>query len=73
MNEIWDILDENRRLTGRTHKREESLPDGDYHLVVRAWIVNKKGEFLIARRCLSKQGWSAASSSSVMYLKSLIY
>jgi len=58
MIELWDILDENRRLTGRTHKRGKPLPDGDFHLVVRAWIANKKGEFLIARRCLSKQGWS---------------
>ena len=56
-DEYWDILDENRQPTGRIHKRGDLLPDGDYHLVVRAWIVNDKGEFLITRRAFNKVGW----------------
>ncbi|GHU90668.1 NUDIX hydrolase [Clostridia bacterium] len=55
--EYWDVLDENRNPTGRTHKRGEPLSDGDYHLVVRAWILNSKGEFLITRRAFNKIGF----------------
>jgi 8-oxo-dGTP pyrophosphatase MutT (NUDIX family) len=58
MIELWDVLDENRNFTGRTHKRGEPMQSGDYHLVVRAWIINSKGEFLITRRALDKVPWS---------------
>ena len=56
-DEYWDIFDENRQPTGRIHKRGDPLPDGDCHLVVRAWIVNSKGELLITRRALNKIGF----------------
>ena len=67
-DEYWDILNENRQPTGRTHKRGDPLPDGDYHLVVRAWIVNSNGEFLITRRAFNKIGfpgmWEIPSGSA---------
>jgi 8-oxo-dGTP diphosphatase len=68
-DEYWDIYDSERKLTGRTHKRGIKLPDGDFHLVVRAWIVNSNGECLITRRALNKIGfpgmWEVPSGSAV--------
>ncbi|MDR0958398.1 MAG: NUDIX domain-containing protein [Clostridiales bacterium] len=67
--EYWDVYDSERRLTGRTHKRGIKLPDEDFHLVVRAWIVDSKGECLITRRALNKIGfpgmWEIPSGSVV--------
>jgi len=48
--EIWDLYDENRTLTGKTHIRGEKIPQGYYHLVVHVWIRNAKGEYLISQR-----------------------
>ena len=48
--ELWDVLDENRQLTGRTHPRGVPLPTGDYHLVVLVLLQNDQGDFLITRR-----------------------
>jgi 8-oxo-dGTP diphosphatase len=68
-DEYWDVYDSERRLTGRTHKRGIKLPDGDFHLVVRAWIVNSSGECLIIRRALNKIGypgmWEIPSGSVI--------
>jgi len=54
MPELWDILDRDRNPTGRLHTRGEPLAEGDYHLVVHAWIVNSRGEMLITRRDFGK-------------------
>lgn len=50
MTELWDVLDKNRRKTGRTHRRGEPLQNGDYHLVVFAWLKGSDGKYLISRR-----------------------
>ncbi len=52
--ERWDVLDEHRQPTGRTHPRGMPLPQGDYHLVVLVLLQNDKGEFLTTRRAPSK-------------------
>lgn len=52
--ERWDVLDENRQLTGRTHPRGVPLPQGDYHLVVLVLLQNDQSEFLITRRAPNK-------------------
>ena len=52
--EQWDIYDKNFAKTGKTICRGEKLQDDEYHLVVNAWIVNKKGEFLITQRNANK-------------------
>ena len=52
--ELWDVLDEHRRPTGRTHPRGVPLPQGDYHLVVLVLLQNGKGEFLVTRRAPNK-------------------
>jgi len=48
--EIWDLYNENRELTGKTHIRGQAIPQGFYHLVVHVWIRNSKGEYLISQR-----------------------
>lgn len=52
--ELWDVLDEHRQPTGRTHPRGVPLPQGDYHLVVLVLLQNDQGEFLITRRAPNK-------------------
>ncbi len=50
-NEIWDVLDENRKITGRYIER--GRPEwvlGDYHLVVHVWKHRRNGEWLIDKR-----------------------
>ena len=53
-DELWDVYDENRKLTGRLHRRGDFLDDGDYHLVVHIWLLNSKGEFLLTKRAPNK-------------------
>ena len=52
--ELWDVLDEHRQPTGRTHPRGVPLPQGDYHLVVLVLLQNDNGELLITRRAPTK-------------------
>lgn len=53
-DELWDVYDENRNLTGRLHRRGDFLEEGDYHLVVHIWLLNSKGEFLLTKRAPNK-------------------
>lgn len=55
--ELWDLYDENRVLTGRTHIRGEKLPAGGYHQVVHVWITDGCGNYLISRRSLNRYAW----------------
>lgn len=48
--ELWDLYNERRELTGRSHIRGEKVPEGCYHLVVHVWIRNSRGEYLISQR-----------------------
>ena len=48
--ELWDLYDENKKITGKTCIRGNPIPDGYYHLVVHVWIKNNKGEYLISQR-----------------------
>lgn len=48
--ELWDIYDENRIATGRTHVRGVPLEKGDYHLIADVWTVNLKNQILLTRR-----------------------
>lgn len=52
--EIWDLYDENRRLTGETMARGLPVPEGRYHLVVDILFLNAKGETLLQRRAKDK-------------------
>ncbi len=55
--EIWDLYDENKNKTGKTHIRGENIPDGFYHLVVNVWVKNSKGEYLIAQRAANRKAY----------------
>jgi isopentenyldiphosphate isomerase len=56
-NEIWDVYDKSRTLTGKKHIRSIPLEAGEYHLVVHICIYNSKGEILIQKRQPWKKGW----------------
>ena len=45
-----DIYDSERRPTGRTHVRGVPVPKGDYHLVIRAWVMRNDGKILLSKR-----------------------
>lgn len=53
-DELWDVYDENRQPIGRTHRRGDRMPKGDYHIVVYVWLQNSKGEYLITKRTPNK-------------------
>ena len=66
--EIWDIYDENRNVTGKTHPRGAMLKEGDYHLCVLIWLQNMKGEFLLTKRDPTKgfpNLWECQGGSAV--------
>lgn len=54
MAELWDIYDENRRLTGKTHVRGYPMAPGEYHLVGDVWTVNFENRVLLTQRHPSK-------------------
>lgn len=56
-DELWDIYDKDRRITGRLHRRGDELEDGDYHLVIHVCIFNSKNQLLIQQRQPWKKGW----------------
>ena len=67
--EMWDILDECGRPTGRTTLRGNYMfKKGEYHLVVHIWIVSPDGRFLIQRRSEDKKlmpgEWAATGGAA---------
>ena len=67
-DEIWDVYDSERNLTGRTQRRADPMREGDYHLVVHVWLVNGSGEFLISKRAPNKgypNMWECTGGSAV--------
>jgi len=53
-DELWDIYDSERRLTGRTVHRGDVLRAGEHHLCVHMWITAPDGRFLITQRVPDK-------------------
>lgn len=55
--EIWDILDENGNLTGKTMCKGDKLvwQEGIYHLGTDVWIINSENKFLIQKRSSQKK------------------
>jgi 8-oxo-dGTP pyrophosphatase MutT (NUDIX family) len=68
-DELWDIYDENKTLTGRTMKRNDwNMQPGDYHLTVLGVIRHRDGRYLITRRVQTKSwapGWWEVSGGGV--------
>jgi len=68
MDELWDIYDAERKETGRTHRRGDPIPPGDYHLVVHVWI--RSGDrYFITRRAPEKEAfplsWEVTGGSAL--------
>ena len=66
--ELWDIIDENGKPTGRVHERGKPMCKGEYHLTVYVWIENDNGEYLIAQRTPNKSFpnmWEAVGGNAV--------
>lgn len=54
-DELWDIYDKNKQLTGRTMTRNVwTLADDEYHLTVLGVIARPDGKFLITKRVMTK-------------------
>ena len=69
-DELWDVYDSQRCRTGRTHRRGDPLPPGEYHLVVHICIFNSRGELLIQKRQPWKKGvpgyWDLSAAGSAL-------
>ncbi len=52
--EYNDIYDENRRLTGRRHRRGDRWRKGEYGLVVCVYVYDGRGHILLTRRAPQK-------------------
>lgn len=67
-DELWDVYDKDRNLTGRVHRRGDPMKEGDYHLVVHVWMMNSKGEFLLTKRSPNKgfpNMWESTGGSAL--------
>lgn len=55
--EIWDILDENGNLTGKTMNKGDKLvwQQGIYHPGTDVWIINSENKLLIQKRSPQKK------------------
>ena len=63
--ELWDIVDKDRRPTGKTIMRGEKLSNGDYHQVVHVCLFNTSDQLLIQERTHTKQEWPGMYDVSV--------
>lgn len=67
-SELWDVYDSDRVPTGRTHRRGEPMPTGDFHLVVHVWVRNGEGEYLLTKRAPDKTfplSWECTGGSAI--------
>ncbi len=66
--EYWDIYDKDKKITGRTMKRNDwCLKDDEYHLTVLGVIARPDGRFLITQRVMTKAwapGWWEVSGGA---------
>lgn len=53
-DELWDLYDKDRNLTGKTQRRGDAIPNGYRHLVVHVWVRNSAGEYLLTKRSPDK-------------------
>lgn len=77
MPELWDVYDENRKLTGKVVERgRELLKRGEYHIAIEALLINDEGKILISQRAAHRKryplmwecnGGSAVSGESSLH------
>lgn len=48
--EMWDLYNKEREKAGEALERGKSIPQGLYHIVAGAWIMNSQLQFLISQR-----------------------
>ena len=67
--EYWDLYNYNGLKKKKKAIRGSKLNNDEFHLVVNAWIVNDKGEFLITQRSANKSHplmWECTGGSALM-------
>ncbi len=61
-----DLYDENKKITGETIFKGDKVPKGKYYITVIIFIQNKKGDFLIQKRSLKKDGkWATTGGHPI--------
>lgn len=53
-DELWDLLDADRKPLGIVHPRGKPMPEGFYHLAAHVWARNAQGQYLLTQRCPGK-------------------
>ena len=53
--ELWDVYDDSRNKTGKTHMRGRRLSCGENHIVIGVILYSPQGEILITRRSPEKR------------------
>ncbi|OAN10111.1 NUDIX hydrolase [Exiguobacterium undae] len=48
--EIWDLVDESRKLLGKLHTRGNELQRGEFHVVVEIFTFNADAQILLTQR-----------------------
>lgn len=69
MQEKWDLYDRERKPLNKVAIRGTKLEDNTYHLVIKAWIKNSEGKYLISRRSPNKPHpymWECTGGSVLM-------
>lgn len=66
--ELWDVYNEKREKTGRTHVRGSVPPlaEGDYHIVIDVWTFLPDGRLLLSQRDPAKPSgmlWESTGGS----------
>ena len=50
MAEYWDVLDKNRKPTGKLHRRGQPFQNGEYHVVVEILTIAEGNKILVTKR-----------------------
>lgn len=72
--EYWSLYDFYGNKKRKKAIRGSKLNDNDFHIVVNAWIMNSKGEFLITQRAANKSHplmWECTGGSALINESSL--
>lgn len=67
-DELWDVYDCDRVPQGRLHRRGDPMPEGDYHMVVHIWTLDRDGRILLTQRSLNKGfpgRWESTGGSAI--------
>ena len=57
MEELFDVLNQEGRYTGKTETREKCHKEGLWHKAVVVFVINSKGQVLLQKRSANKKLW----------------